>query len=105
MRTMNLNAGVKFARQFKQPFEEKELIAEILEDNDSIKISIDKAKHGIMKMLSDELTHAMMCESSEYINECVVMYNPDYGMFDVNELKQFIEEFMKEYNVTIKYKI
>ena len=102
---MNLTAGVKFSRQFKQPFEEREFFSEITENNDVIKITIDKANHAIMRKLSDELAYAMMCQSSEYKDDCITMYNPDYGMFDIEELKQFVEEFMREYNITVKYRI
>lgn len=102
---MKLNVGVKFSRQFKQPFENKDCITEIIENESTIVIRIDTSKHSVVRKLSDELTEAMMCEVSEYVNDEIIMYNPDYGMFDISELKQFIAEFMQEYNINIIYKI
>ena len=104
MRTMNLTRDVKFRRQFKQPFEEKELVAEIISTDDEISISIEKANPTAMKRLSDELVECMMCADSEYKNSVVTMYCPDWGMFDAKELLSFVNEFMKEYNITLTIK-
>jgi hypothetical protein len=103
---MKLNTGTKFSRQFKQPFENKDCLTEIFENKlGAIIIRINTSKHSVVRKLSDELMEAMMCESSEYIDNEITMYDPDYGMFDIEELKQFISEFMQEYNVNIIYKI
>lgn len=104
MRTINLARDVKFCRQYKQPFEEKELVAEILSTDNEISISIEKANPTVMKRLSDELIESMMCEDSDYKNSVVIMYCPDWGMFDAQELLSFVTEFLKEYNITLTIK-
>lgn len=104
MRTINLARDVKFKRQFKQPFEEKELVAEILSTDDKISICIEKANPTVMKRLSDELVESMMCADSEYKNSIVIMYCADWGLFDTKELFNFITEFLKEYNITLTIK-
>ena len=95
---------MKYARQFKQPFTEKQVVAVMNNTYEELSIALPGFKGKDVKLMADELNSMFNAEDVKIFCETITFVKPDMLFTTIEEVQKNVVEIAKEFNYEVSFK-